>query len=77
MNWKLESAMSEYKYTECGLENVTIAGVSFVTDDAGEAVIRIPNVNGLHRAIALGIVTRKVMMNGREMRFLRSEMGMT
>jgi DNA-binding transcriptional regulator YiaG len=69
--------MSEYRYTECGLENVIINGVSFVADDAGDAVVRIPNVNGLHSAIALGIVTRKNMMNGREMRFLRSEMGMT
>lgn len=69
--------MSEYRYTECGLDNVIIAGVSFVSDDAGEAVVRIPNVNGLHRAIALAIITRKAMMNGGELRFLRSEMGMT
>jgi DNA-binding transcriptional regulator YiaG len=69
--------MKEYLYSECGLDNVIVAGVSFVNDDAGEEIVRIPNVNELHRAIALGIVTRKVMMNGREMRFLRSEMGMT
>lgn len=69
--------MSDYRYTESGLDNVIIGGVSFVSDDAGVAVIKIPNVNGLHRAIAYGIVTRRVMMNGREMRFLRSEMGMT
>lgn len=69
--------MSEYRYTESGLDNVIIEGATFVSDDAGVAVVKIPNVNGLHRAIAHGIVTRKVMMNGREMRFLRSEMGMT
>ncbi len=69
--------MNEYRYTDCGLDNIFIAGVTFVSDDAGNEVIRIPNVNGLHRAIATGIVIRKNMMNGREMRFLRSEMGMT
>jgi transcriptional regulator with XRE-family HTH domain len=69
--------MSDYRYMECGLENVVISGVSFVEDDNGDSVIRIPNIMGLHRAIATGIVTRKAMMNGREMRFLRSEMGMT
>jgi DNA-binding transcriptional regulator YiaG len=69
--------MSDYRYMDCGLENVVISGVSFVEDDNGDAVIRIPNVMGLHRAIATGIVKRKAMMNGREMRFLRSEMGMT
>ena len=68
--------MGEYRYTECGLD-VIISGVSFVSDDAGNHVIRIPNINGLHKAIATGIVKRKNMMSGREMRFLRSEMGMT
>ncbi len=69
--------MIEYRYTECGLDNVVIEGVSFVQDDKGETVVRIPNINGLHRAIAVAIVRRGMMMSGREMRFLRAEMGMT
>ena len=69
--------MIEYRYTECGLDNVVIEGVSFVQDDVGETVVRIPNINGLHRAIAVAIVKRGMMMSGREMRFLRAEMGMT
>jgi DNA-binding transcriptional regulator YiaG len=69
--------MIEYRYTECGLDNVVIEGVSFVQDDKGETVVRIPNINGLHRAIAVAIVKRGMMMSGREMRFLRAEMGMT
>ena len=69
--------MIEYRYTECGLDNVIIEGVSFVQDDKGETVVRIPNINGLHRAIAIAIVRRGMMMSGREMRFLRAEMGMT
>ena len=69
--------MSEYRYTECGLDNVIVEGVSFLKDDKGEAVVRIPNINGLHRAISAGIVKRKALMSGREMRFHRSEMGMT
>jgi DNA-binding transcriptional regulator YiaG len=69
--------MNSYRYTDCGLDNVIIDGVSFVADDAGDEVLSIPNINGLHHVIALGIVTREVMMSGREMRFLRTEMGMT
>lgn len=69
--------MNEYRYVECGLDNVFIVGVSFLKDDAGEEVVTIRNVNGLHKAIAYGIVTRDSMMNGREMRFLRTEMGLT
>lgn len=69
--------MKDYRYTESGLDNVIIADARFLVDDAGTEVIRIQNINGLHRVIALGIVTRKTLMSGREMRFLRSEMGMT
>lgn len=69
--------MSVYRYTESGLDNVFIEGVSFVTDDAGETCITVPNINGLHKAIATGIVRQKAGMTGREMRFLRTEIGLT
>ena len=69
--------MTDYLYAECGLDNVIISGVSFITDDAGEVVVSIPNINSLHRAIALGIIKRKGSMSGRELRFIRTEMGMT
>ena len=69
--------MSQYRYTESGLDNVMVHGVNFLTDDAGEAVITIPNILGLHRAIATAIVTKTASMTGKELRFLRTEMGMT
>lgn len=69
--------MNEYRYTECGLDHVIIKGVHFLADDAGEPCITIPNVNGLHQAIACGIIRRQSGMSGRELRFLRTEMGMT
>ncbi|MBB3930058.1 transcriptional regulator with XRE-family HTH domain [Kaistia hirudinis] len=69
--------MSTYRYTDSGLDNVIIEGVDVHADDAGEECITIPNVNGLHQAIAYGIVNRRSSMTGRELRFLRTEMGMT
>ena len=69
--------MSAYRYTESGLDNVFIEGVNLIEDDAGEDCVTIPNVNGLHKAIAYGIVSRRSGMTGRELRFLRTEMGMT
>jgi len=69
--------MSTYRYTESGLDNVAIRGVRFPTDDAGEECIIIQNINGLHKAIAHVIVTRRSSMNGKELRFLRTELGMT
>ncbi|MBA9071841.1 DNA-binding transcriptional regulator YiaG [Methylobacterium sp. RAS18] len=69
--------MNAYRYTESGLDNVIIEGVSLLHDDAGEECVTIPNVNGLHKAIAHGIVTKRSAITGRELRFLRTEMGHT
>src|ERR1700722_10798199 len=69
--------MSAYRYAESGLDNIVIEGVQSLADDSGENCITIPNVNGLHKAIATGIVTRHASMSGRELRFLRTEIGMT
>lgn len=66
-----------YHYTQCGLENVMIMGIPEAVDDAGETVLTIPNINGLHRAIAHGIVAKRSSVSGKELRFLRTEMGMT
>jgi transcriptional regulator with XRE-family HTH domain len=66
-----------YHYTECGLDNVLIHGIVPVIDDDGDEVVTIRNINGLHRAIALTIIGRNGLMTGKELRFLRTEMGMT
>jgi DNA-binding transcriptional regulator YiaG len=66
-----------YRYTECGLDNVLIEGMPPCKDDDGDDVITISNVNGLHLAIASGIVEHDSGMTGSELRFLRTEMGMT
>lgn len=69
--------MGECRYTESGLDNILIVGMNTHVDDGGEKSITIPNINGLHRVIALGIVRRKTSISGKELRFLRTEMGMT
>ena len=69
--------MQAYRYTESGLDSVLIEGAHIVHDDAGERCMTIPNVNGLHKAIAHGVITRQGSMTGRELRFLRTELGMT
>lgn len=63
-------------YTECGLPNVWIQGANLIDDD-GEEIIRIPNPRGLHRLIARKLVESEGGLTGAELRFLRSEMGMT
>ena len=67
----------EYRYTECGLDNIVIVGVDFLTADDGEKVLVIPAINQLHALIAEGIIRRSGRMSGKELRFLRTEMGLT
>jgi DNA-binding transcriptional regulator YiaG len=69
--------MNAYRYVESGLDNVIVEGADLLVDDGEEECVTIPNVNGLHRAIAEAIVHRHSAMIGRELRFLRTEMGMT
>lgn len=69
--------MSSHHYTECGLGNVFIDGLETFRDDDGDEVITIPAVNELHKVIALGIVSHEHGMSGEELRFLRTEMGLT
>lgn len=69
--------MSAYQYDECGLDNVVIHGVERIEDDNGGAVVEIPAVNLLHTTIAIGVVSHPNAMSPRELRFLRTEIGMT
>ena len=69
--------MPDYRYTECGLDNVMIRGMNTLVDDAGEEVYGIENITGLHKAIAHCIVTRSHGINPDELRFLRTEMGLS
>ena len=69
--------MSGYHYTECGLDNVFIEGAGEFEDGAGEDSVTIPAIGQLHRVIAEGIVTHPAKMTGRELRFLRTELGLT
>lgn len=68
---------SSHHYTECGLMNVYIDGIAVEMDDDGDEIITIPAVNELHHVIALGIVQHEKGMSGDELRFLRTEMGLT
>lgn len=66
-----------HHYTESGLLNVYIGGITVEVDDDGDEIITIPAVNELHHVIATGIVNHAKGISGDELRFLRSEMGLT
>src|SRR5208282_5009 len=58
--------MSAYRYTDSGLDNVIVEGIAFLADDSGEECVMIRNINGLHKAIAHGIVNRRSSISGSE-----------
>ena len=69
--------MSTYHYKACGLDNVILEGIDMVQDDAGEKTIVIQAVGRLHKVFAAMVIQKPHGLNGKELRFLRTEMGMT
>jgi len=69
--------MKTYHYTECGLQNVYIHGMSPIIDDDGDEVIEVRSVNKLHAEISRGIVQHQKGISGPELRFLRTRIGLT
>ena len=72
----MKTKIINHHYTESGLPNVWVRCLSG-KDDAGEKTIIIPKINRLHTQIARAIVMSKGALTGAELRFLRSEMGLT
>jgi transcriptional regulator with XRE-family HTH domain len=67
----------EYRYIESGLDNVIIEGMEIQVTDDGKTVYSVRHINDLHHVIAHAIITHSHGMSGRELRFLRTEMGCT
>jgi DNA-binding transcriptional regulator YiaG len=66
-----------YHYTECGLDNIyLINGFNQFETPYGRA-ISINDIDGLHRAIGVLLITTIKDLSGTEIRFLRHEMLMS
>src|ERR1700722_11706010 len=66
-----------YHYTECGLNNIYLLnGYQLIKAPRGEAV-SVKDVDGLHKAIGMILVTAKKDLIGDELRFLRHELLMS
>lgn len=67
-----------YNYSECGLNNVVLKGVVvYRCARCGSAHVEIPNMDGLHRTIALLILEKSTALSSAEIRFLRTLAGFT
>ena len=73
----LETSPMKYHFTEFGLENIYLSnGFKFMETTRGES-ISIHDIDGLHKAIGLYLITSKKDLSKKEIRFLREEMLMS
>ncbi len=74
---KLKKNIKDYRYIESGLDNIILKGINvYECPECGESMAGIRNVEGLHKAIAMSLIKKSGLLNGREVRFLRKEMGL-
>jgi putative transcriptional regulator len=72
---ELESSRENWKYTESGLDSVTLVGVLVERcPKCGETMVSIPQMEDLHRRLALELI-KKPSFSGKEIRFLRKHLG--
>jgi putative zinc finger/helix-turn-helix YgiT family protein len=73
-----EGRRENYTYTESGLKNVVLVGVLvYRCARCGAEQIEIPNMDGLHRTVALAVLCKSRLLSGDEIRFLRKVAGFT
>lgn len=72
---KMKEAKKDYPYTESGLDNVLLKGITvYSCKKCGEEMPELPAIECLHRVIADMIVNKTAPLEGTEIRFLRKEM---
>jgi len=69
--------MEKYHYRECGLDNVYLLNGFRYSETPHGKVVHIENIDSLHRAIGEYLVFEKKTLAGKEIRFLRHELGLS
>lgn len=72
LRWQRE----DYPYDECGLPNITLAGVMVGRcEQCGYHEVEIPGIEELHRVLAEAVTKRPGRLRPDEIRFLRKHIG--
>ncbi len=66
-----------YHYTESGLDNIYLEGIDVYKCRCGEIVASIPKVPQLNSLIGLNLLKKKFLLNGKEIKYLRKNVGLT
>ncbi|MFH0810244.1 MAG: helix-turn-helix domain-containing protein [Pseudomonadota bacterium] len=73
---KMQESKGDYLYVESGLDNVLLCGIPILSCPHGHSFPAIPNIRGLHKAIAEALLRKPALLTGKEMKFLRKHMGL-
>jgi DNA-binding transcriptional regulator YiaG len=66
-----------HHYLDCGLENVFLEGGFEVIDTPYGQGVTINDLDGLHNCIASCLIKKPMPLNGKEFRFLRTELDLS
>lgn len=72
-----EQVKDPLPYPDCGLDDVYLLNGYEITETPYGAGLSVKDVDGLRSAIAHSLATRKKILSGKEVRFLRKEMDLT
>jgi DNA-binding transcriptional regulator YiaG len=64
-------------YLDCGLDNIFLRNGFSIDEDDGDKALTITDLDGLHSAIGMHIVLARKAPSGKELRFVRNELGMS
>jgi len=74
-NKKTKKVHDDYKYNESGLDNIVLQNIPMYVCSCGNRFPIIANIRQLHDLIAENIIKKSERLSGKEVRFLRKEMG--
>lgn len=67
----------EHHYTECGLDNIYLVNIQICSCiSCGERIVCVPKMPLLHTCIAKSLLRKTSRLNGKEIRFLRKNIGL-
>jgi len=66
-----------HHYTESGLDNFYLNGIEICTCACGEEIVSIPRMPELHSIIGLELIKKRCLLEAKEIKFLRKNMGLT
>lgn len=72
---RMKKLKRNYRYVESGLDNVILTDIWVYECTCGNEMPELKNIETLHRAIADLIVKKTSPLNGKEVRFIRKELG--